>query len=457
MRRVDRDPYLAISADGGLTFGGAIRVDDTGGAIAEQANSAMTIFEENLTTHVYIAWDDERNDIYDDIYLASASMAHPLPDLMVENSDLVALPSNPILNASVAIDATIHNIGEKGASDVTVRFFDGNPGLGNQIGLDQLIPNLERQGTATVGVTWVASTLSTHEIFVVVDQDDMITEINETNNVATMDINVIFFRPLAITQAVLTGRNLENVTINWSLSPDDGNGSKSVTGYKIFRNMTYNPEGLGYSLVATLPNGTTTFTDPGSGEGNPNNYFYRVCARDLNNTTVCSKAQAGKFTRPLTKGLNLLSAPLIQADESIETVLQTVEFDKAWVYDSFAEKWKWYMTFKPYKGELRSINETKGFWVNVTEDCNFTVAGIVPFETTIVLEKGWNLVSFPSFREGYTVADLRLEINATVRVEGFSPSSEPYRLVVMQETDTLEAGYGYWIEIAASSRWFASN
>jgi hypothetical protein len=269
-------------------------------------------------------------------------------------------------------------------------------------------------------------------------------------------MGVISLRPPTLTQAVLSGNDLENVTLNWSLSPDDGSGSMTVTGYKVFRNMTHDPDGLGYSLSAFIPNGTSTFTDPDAGEGDPNNYFYRVCARDVNNTTACSITQAGKFTRPLDKGPNLASIPLIQFDESVETVLQTVEFDKAWVYDSSSEKWKWHMTFKPYKGELKTINETQGFWVNVTSDSNFTVAGIVPIQTTIHLSKGWNLVGFPSFQQDYTAMNLEVDVTAE-RTEGFDFLTPPYFLRLMLDGDILQPGYGYWVKVADETTWVVAS
>jgi hypothetical protein len=255
---------------------------------------------------------------------------------------------------------------------------------------------------------------------------------------------------------VLSGNDLENVTIDWSLSPDDGMGSMTVKGYKVYRNMTYDPDGLGYSLFSSIPNGTSTFTDNGAGEGDLNNYFYRMCARDVNNTTACSRTQAGKFTRPLITGPILMSVPLIQSDESVEKVLQTVEFDKAWVYDSLIEKWKWHVTFKPYKGVLKTINETQGFWVNVTNDCNFTVAGIVPIQTNIHLSKGWNLVGFPSFQQDYTVANLKADV-IVERAEGFNVLASPYFLRLMLDGDILQPGYGYWVKVADETIWVVTS
>jgi hypothetical protein len=172
---------------------------------------------------------------------------------------------------------------------------------------------------------------------------------------------------------------------------------------------------------------------------------------------ACDVNQAGKYTRPLHGGPNLVSIPLIQSDESIETVLQTVKYDKAWYYDSSSEKWKWHMTFKGYRRGLWSANHTMGLWVNVTAPSNLTVAGVVPAQTEIHLSAGWNLVSFPSFKS-YTVADLKIETGAT-RVEGMEtmPPFPPSRLRVLGDGDVLQAGYGYWVRVEAETAWAIDN
>lgn len=261
--------------------------------------------------------------------------------------------------------------------------------------------------------------------------------------------------PPTIVSAFLSGSNHKDVTILWNLSSDDGAGLNNVVCYDIFRSTVYDPN-KGYQLYDSVPNSTSQYIDIGAAEGDQNNYFYYVCAVNVANNSSCSPNQAGKFTRPLAEGPNLLSIPLIQSNGSIEKVLQTVKFDKAWTYDSSRGKWKWYMTFKPYKGMLRTINHAMGMWINVTTDSNLTVAGVVPLTTSIELKRGWNLVSFPSFEENYTVADLKLEINAT-KVERFASSNEPYHLAVMQDTEKLRAGYGYWVEVPEDLLWTISN
>ena len=158
-----------------------------------------------------------------------------------------------------------------------------------------------------------------------------------------------------------------------------------------------------------------------------------------------------KFTRPLAQGPNLVSFPLIQSNESIKTVLQTAEYDKAWYYDSSSREWKWHMTSKEYRRGLWNVDHTMGIWMNVTEDSNLTVAGVVPAQTVIRLVAGWNLVSFPSFNTPYTVADLKAEVGAT-RVEGYD-RAPPYYLRVLGDEEMLLAGEAYWVRVDTDVDW----
>jgi parallel beta-helix repeat protein len=256
--------------------------------------------------------------------------------------------------------------------------------------------------------------------------------------------------------AVLSGENWENVTLMWIPSKDDGGGDMSVVGYRIYRNTKFDRDGLGYVLIATTPNGTSEYTDPLAGEGDPNNYFYRVCAVDASNNYTCADRQAGKFIRPLLRGPNLVSIPLTQSNESIEAVFRTISFYEAWTYEAVWNKWISYMAFKPYKGELRTINNKMGVWVNVTEESNLTVAGIVPMATTVQLRAGWNLLSFPSFDQAYNAGDLKAETGAT-RVEGFQMSAPPYYLRELTDGDTVQTGYGFWVWVKSDITWTVRN
>jgi parallel beta-helix repeat protein len=257
-------------------------------------------------------------------------------------------------------------------------------------------------------------------------------------------------RPPTIVEAHLSGNGFENVTVRWLLSPDDGAGMNSVDLYDIWRGSVYDANGAGYLLVGSVAEGIDTYVDVLAGEGDTSSYFYTVTAITATGHGAASRTHAGKFTRPLAPGPNLISFPLIQSNESVRTVLQTVAYDGARSYDG---EWDSFMQDKTYFGGLSDLNHTMGVWVNVTRDCNFTVAGVVPAQTVIHLNEGWNLVSYPSLNPSYPVADLKAETGAT-RVEGYD-LAPPYFLRVLGDAEALQPGYGYWVKVEADSVWTA--
>lgn len=248
--------------------------------------------------------------------------------------------------------------------------------------------------------------------------------------------------------AYLSGPQLQDVTIGWELSDDDPSGN--VSRYDIYRGVdSYDGSGSGYAHLASVPDGVSTYADQMVGT-DAHSYYYFVCAANANGSS-CTENQAGKFTRALEAGPQLVSIPLIPLDASVESVLQTLNFDIVWYFDSLDQSWKSYSKWKSYSRQLKEILTTMGVWVNVTEASNLTVAGTVPVQTAIYLYKGWNLVSFPSFNSSYRVSNLMTETGAT-RVEGYDPGS-PYRLRVLQPTDVLRAGQAYWVRVDADVDW----
>ncbi len=247
----------------------------------------------------------------------------------------------------------------------------------------------------------------------------------------------------------LAGSNLTDVLISWNLSRDDGSGLDNVDHYATYYSSKYEMFGSDYEFLAIVPSGTKQYLHESAGEGDPKNYFYYVQA---NTTTVGGlwEEQTAKFTRPLSKGPNLISTPLIQSNESIEHVLQTLSFEKVWTYDSRVQEWKSYTKFKSYS-TLNHISHTIGIWISVTEESNLTVAGIVPSQTVIHLHQGWNLVGFPSFNPTYCVSDLKAEVGST-GMEGFD-TLPPYYLRILGDSEILQPGYGYWMRAKAETIW----
>jgi parallel beta-helix repeat protein len=257
-------------------------------------------------------------------------------------------------------------------------------------------------------------------------------------------------------QAVLSGDDLENVTIAWALSSDDGGGQNSVIGYAIYRNTSYDTDGTGYALIAFLPSGTTEFIDATVGDGDTNSYFYQICAVDLNNKTTCAEEQAAKYAKHVAKGMILLSIPLDVSNNSITSVFQTVSYSRVLSYDAKAGKkhnWKVFDKKKPWSKPF-DVNHTMALWVEVTTESYLTIAGVVPKSTTIHLHEGWNFVGYSSFIDR-TVSDTLSTHYQTV--ETFNPTVSPWFLKSLGDNDLMMAGEGYWIHVSQDYDWVLTN
>ena len=119
------------------------------------------------------------------------------PDLAISPADIAFTPPGPVtVGTSVTIDTIVHNIGDGNATQVTVRFFDGPPLGGSQIDGDVILPLLGRNGgSVAFPVSWNAATAGIHNICVLVDPDNTIPELSETNNQACAPIDVRLLTP----------------------------------------------------------------------------------------------------------------------------------------------------------------------------------------------------------------------------------------------------------------------
>jgi parallel beta-helix repeat protein len=256
--------------------------------------------------------------------------------------------------------------------------------------------------------------------------------------------------------AYLSGTNYENVTVSWNLSWNDGQRANDTTGYEILRSSVYDKGRSAYASIATLPGQTGQYIDNYSGKGNPDDYFYYVCAINGTGNSSCTSSQVGKFTRNLTKGWNLVSLPLIMKETTLKEALRATTILGMRQYDAINPQnpWSEHSSFKPY-GVSLVTNISMGYWLNVDNDSAMVIAGRVPTSVTISLKSGWNLVGYPSFfwkSIDYLFSGLPLE-----RVEGFNGSSLPYQLQGLRLTSEMKEGEGYWIKVTSDCLWQVEN
>jgi parallel beta-helix repeat protein len=263
-------------------------------------------------------------------------------------------------------------------------------------------------------------------------------------------------RPPAMKGAAFSGLNDADLTISWSLSPDDGQGFDSAEEYEVYRGETYSHQRSGYSLIASMPKGTTEYVDQGAGKGSPSTYFYDVCAVDSNGVAECAQSQAVKYSSQVSQGLSLFSIPIIEPRETIESILQTMPCERIWWFDSPSQEWGSVDRSKPYSGNLAGLSQTSALWLETSSTSEIAILGLVPELTAIDLHVGWNLIGFPAFDATYTVGDLMFQTGAT-EVEGFDAGNPPYSLKELSASEIMQPGYGYWIWVDKDTTWSVSN
>ena len=253
--------------------------------------------------------------------------------------------------------------------------------------------------------------------------------------------------PPEIASADLDGPGLVDVRVEWHPSADDGAGERDVVAYEIWSGTAYDPTGASYALVATVPAGTTSYSAGGQGVGDPADRFYVVRAVDVGGTTSNASGQAAKVARFLGAGDHLLSLPLAASDSSTAAVLRTIPWTRVRTYDAASQAWPSSIAGKPWNA-LATLDRTEGFWVNVSADAWWVVAGLVPAATDVPLWAGWNLIGYPSFVDR-TVAQA-LAGAPYDAVEGYAPVA-PYYLRRMAPGDGMAAGAGYWVHATADA------
>ncbi|MCB2229843.1 T9SS type A sorting domain-containing protein [bacterium] len=114
----------------------------------------------------------------------------PSVDLYLANVDV--LVSNPLVlpGETVTLSAIAHSyVWSLPVSNIVVRFFDGDPNAGGeQIGADQIIPELTGGHSDTVQVQYVMADPIPRHIWVLLDPDGLIPECVEDNNSGMLTI-----------------------------------------------------------------------------------------------------------------------------------------------------------------------------------------------------------------------------------------------------------------------------
>ncbi len=201
---------------------------------------------------------------------------------------------------------------------------------------------------------------------------------------------------------------------------------------------------------------STSMVDNGIGDEDTNDYYYTLKAVDKAGNTVECAYKVGKVGTETSTGWNLISSPFIEGNVPIKDALGSLEWTEVFSYNSsdHADHWRMNSTSMPdVLDDLDTITDGAAYWINVPPAEVYVSTGIVS-NTSIRLDSGWNLISYP-YHEGKQVADALAGLPYE-RVEGFDPIA-PYKIATMLDTDIMVPGFGYWIYTSSAATWNIVN
>ncbi|MDH7509201.1 MAG: CARDB domain-containing protein [Methanomassiliicoccales archaeon] len=177
-------------------FRGTSQIDSLKAIELLPINSSSTVsfvWQAIQGTHlirILIDPDDKIKELNESNNFASVEISVPpsflfMPDLVTVPGSL-NLSSNEIRDGDeVVINATIANLGTEDAINIIVTFaIDGSP-----MTQQKFISYLPINGSENVSITWIAAS-GTHVITVSIDTSNLIGELNETNNNASITVTV---------------------------------------------------------------------------------------------------------------------------------------------------------------------------------------------------------------------------------------------------------------------------
>ncbi len=160
-----------------------------------------------------------------------SNLTHPIePDLTLESSEIIFSNNYPSEGENIDITATIRNIGDIEVHDIRVDFYDGDPSNGGYLIGTQLIDYLPYDCEICVSVTWVAEP-GTHNIYVVIDPLNSISELDETNNIAYNTISISPDLSVSPTDITFSNNNPlvgEQITIYATIHNQGGTSAENI-------------------------------------------------------------------------------------------------------------------------------------------------------------------------------------------------------------------------------------
>lgn len=164
-------------------------------------------------------------------------------------------------------------------------------------------------------------------------------------------------------------------------------------------------------------------------------------SNETNNLFTKELEASIKFNISLNKGWNLISFPLNLTNKTLPKPLESIEGNYSKLFTYSNKKWI----------ELKDndkINETMGFWINMKNNNTLEIKGHELDNLKFDLNKGWNLISYPSLNKSLineTLKDINYSIVYYYNSKWYSYT--PIRNDSLNKLKYFIPGYGYWVNV----------
>jgi PKD repeat protein len=174
---------------------------------------------------------------------------------------------------------------------------------------------------------------------------------------------------------------------------------------------------------------------------------------------------------PLAVGWNLISLPNVAANTPVESVFAPIagKFNIVFAYRGCdaADPWKKYDPAAPsFSNDLKTVDNTLGLWIKMTQVATLTVVGPPPAGGSIPLCEGWNLAGAPSLQTTPPVTlfssiiagcySIVFAYKAT-DVADVWKKYDPAAPAFSNDLKQVEPGMGLWIKATQACTWTVSG
>ncbi|MBU1976277.1 MAG: right-handed parallel beta-helix repeat-containing protein [Nanoarchaeota archaeon] len=232
-------------------------------------------------------------------------------------------------------------------------------------------------------------------------------------------------------------------------------------------------DGVDNNFIQGANNGTCTYEWDTTGI-DKTTYTYNFKAADLNNNTatgieqqteVINASESREQIISLQAGWNLISLPVIPADQSTSVVLSSIAgaYNRIYYYEPTTRLWQAYTPGRDIydpDNTLIQLSIGKSYWIDMNSPAQLSVVGYPVAEYSQNLIPGWNFIGYPFLdqRESAVVFNSIKEdfhrIYSWNNALGKWDIYQTYPTVYQQNTlNNLQPGVGLVIDMKKHSTW----